>query len=151
MDNLIKTKKPALAIAGLAVAIIFLAGFSALIYKYFEVINEMNRTFSTNPISHQVNELQQEQVSEADLEKVYLVASGSIIGDYLAATAVPGADLAALSEDCRTKLLALTLPAKYKESHLAKVLLLSKIAQDARDGQTASAVKEIEKFKELAD
>src|SRR5574343_306301 len=101
MDNLIKTKKPALAIAGLAVAIIFLAGFSALIYKYFEVINEMNRTFSTNPISHQVNELQQEQVSEADLEKAYLAASGSIISDYLAATAVPGADLAALSEDCR--------------------------------------------------
>lgn len=151
MDNLIETKKTSRLIVGLAVAVILLFGLAAFAYKYFEVIADMNRTISTNPISHQINERQAAQVNEADLEKAYLEASGKIVADYLAAVAVSGADVVALSESARSQLLALTLPAKYKESHLAKVLLLSKIAQDAQAGKTATASQEIQKFKELAD
>jgi hypothetical protein len=151
MDNLIETKKTTLIIVGLVVAVIFLAGLAAFVFKYFEVMNDMNRTFSSNPISHQINKQQQDQISEADLEKAYLADSGRIVNDFLAASAVQNADLAVLSDGARSQLLALTLPAKYKESHLAKVLLLSKITQDAQTGDAQAALKEISKLKDLAD
>mgnify|MGYP006910161772 CR=1 FL=1 len=136
-------KKNRIIIGGL-VALVLILGFGFWLTKYFEVLTDMSQNLSQNPLSKRVNELQQSNIDLSKLETDYLSQSQSLVSEYLTQASVAGADLAVLSSDYQAKMLALTLPARYKESHLAQVLLLGEIAELSQDGKTNQAISKLE-------
>jgi len=136
-------------IIGYLVTLLFIAGLWLLVSKYFEILADMNQTVTRNPINQKINQAQQQAVDLAQLEAEYAGASRSLMNEYLIQALVADADLLVLSQDYQAKMLALSLPAKYKESHLAQILLLGEIAELAQEGQTAQALEKVQTLKDF--
>lgn len=141
-----KLSRPQLII-GYLVILIFIAGFWLFVSKYFQLLADVNQTVTRNPINQKISQMQQENIDLAQLEADYLGAAGGLVSQYLQQASVAEADLFVLSKDYQARMLALSLPAKYKESHLAIVLLLGEIAELSQEGESAKALKKVEALK----
>lgn len=148
MDNLTKIQKNRIIIGGL-VALLFIFGLGLWLFKYFEVLSDMNQTVSLNPLNKKISQSKQVEADLAKLEADYLKQSQALIDQFLAQASTQGVDLTVLANDYQTKMLALKLPVRYKESHLAQVLILGEIAELAQDGQASRALKKIENLRDF--
>lgn len=137
---MLKASDKIIIIAVLFLVTIFFVGL--LIFQYFR------GTAKLAQVAENKNIIKQEEIIDlAKLEADYQIESDRIMIDYLAQIEVENADLIQLTEKAQADLLNLSLPAQFKERHLAEVLLLGEIADLAKKEKTALADKKIQELK----
>lgn len=143
MDCSEKIKTNYKIIVGSIVALVLIAGVSAWLFKYFEAFSDMSQVVSKNPIQQQVVDL-------AKLSETYKLESTKIVSDFLASTEASNADIPALAKQAQNGLLALSLPAEFRQKHLSEVLLLGEIAESAAAGKAEASAAKINELKAMA-
>lgn len=129
-------------IIGVIVGFILVGGLAAWLFKYFEVFSDMSQVVSKNPIQQQVVDL-------AQLSETYKLESAKIISDFIASAGESNVDISSLAKQAQKDLLALSLPAEFRQKHLSEVLLLGEIAESAAAGKTAISAAKINELKTI--
>ena len=132
------------------IAIIIVAAF--LVFTAIFLILNREYQWLSKETDKKLSQLDGNQVDVAQLEKSYHQNFMQIMRDYLANFAVGAnltkSDLLDKTNQAREKIMALIVPAKFKDSHLAAVLLLSGL----EDGLNKNNEQMIEsKLKNLKD
>lgn len=143
MDCTEKIKTHYKIIIGFVVALALIAGVTAWMFKYFEVFSDMSQVVSKNPIQQQVVDL-------AKLSETYKLESAKIFSDFLVSAGESNADISSLAKQAQNGLLALSLPAEFRQKHLSEVLLLGEIAESAAAGKTEISAAKINELKTIA-
>lgn len=125
------------------IGLLLLGGLAALIIRYFEVFSDLNRTVNKNPAQGQAVDL-------ARLAETYQTESAGILSVFFAAYG-NGADVPAAAKQAQQDLLALSLPAEYKQPHLQAILLLGEISDLAAAGDSSELAGKITELRGLFD
>ncbi|MFA6526605.1 MAG: hypothetical protein WCT26_04315 [Candidatus Buchananbacteria bacterium] len=142
MDCSEKIKTHYKIIISFVVALALIAGVTAWMFKYFEVFSDMSQVVSKNPIQQQVVDL-------AKLSETYKLESSKIFSDFLVSVGESNADISSLAKQAQNSLLALSLPAEFRQKHLAEVLLLGEIAESAAAGKATISAAKINELKAM--
>ena len=115
----------------------------ALGVTYFIVSYEtaLSHNFGASPV-------RQPAVSAVQLENIYQAKLTAILGDYLKTADVADQQFLTRTEQLKNSLLALIVPAKYRDKHLALVLSLNKIEIESQNGNLQAAAQEMEKIRQ---
>ncbi len=132
------------------IATIIVAAF--LVFAAIFLILNREYQWLNKETDKKLSQANENQVDVAQLEKDYRQSFIQITRDYLANFAAGAnltkSDLLAQTNQAREKMMALIVPAKFKDSHLAAVLLLSGL----EDGLKVNNDKIVEsKLKNLRD
>jgi len=130
-------------IIGILIGFLLLGGLAVLVVRYFEVFSDLNQTVNKNPVQSQVVDL-------ARLAEDYRAGSAGIMSIFFTAYD-NGADILAASKQAQQGLLALSLPAEYKQSHLQAILLLGEISDLAAADDNAESAGKVAELRKLFD
>lgn len=86
----------------------------------------------------------------AQLSAVYQAESAKILSEFLAGADGNSPAIGISAKQAQEKMLALSLPAQYRQKHLAEVLILGEIAVLSEQGATAELNSKISELKQLA-
>lgn len=87
-------------------------------------------------------------VSATQLENSYHLRLTAIVSDYLARVSAADQNLLAETEQLKNRLLALIVPAKYRDRHLALVLAVDKLETATKNGDSQAAAQEMETIRQ---
>jgi hypothetical protein len=86
-------------------------------------------------------------ISAAQLENTYQAKLLASLSDYLKTADLADGQFLAKTEQLKNQLLALIVPAKYRDRHLALILSLDKLETESKNGDLKAAAQEIEKIR----
>ena len=132
-------------IIGFLLGLIFLAGISYYLYRYYEIVTEMGQQVAKNP-------LQQQAVDLDKMEQDYRSSFTQIIGGYLSSADSNVSNFPEQTVQTQQQLLALKVPpsADFKSKHLTTVLALGEIERLVKNGQKDQVITKLEELKNLS-